>query len=145
MNGVSFNDKWGINISEFGFTQVPFALLANSDLTVQERFVLVLLMSYGKKCIAKTSTLSSVLGHTERAISKNIDGLVQKGYVNRYYEEAYYNGVKRKFRVLDTSNVKAKLNEFIASSNLLDFLTKVKQLRKKKRPPTTNTASNLRL
>ncbi len=72
-------------ISKVQFIQIPFAVLADKDLTSSEKLLYGLIKSYAKQtnyCFATNQHLGNMLGFAKSTVSSLISGLQEKGYIS---------------------------------------------------------------
>lgn len=123
----SFDERFGAEVADYGFAQVPYLMMIHPELSPTEKALLVLLMGYGPVCYCKTITLAGNLGVSARYIQDVLINLEKKGWIRKFWSRDRVGPNKRKIRVIDWNPAKEKLAEFERSENLLRYLTKVKR------------------
>jgi DNA-binding MarR family transcriptional regulator len=103
-----FEDKWGPDISDLGFVQVPKALLL-SDLTPNEKTLISILLTFGDLVFPGNRTLSQAMHISTRQISEHLHNLEAKGWITR--KNINRNGVHRRY--INLTPVKKKLQDLI--------------------------------
>lgn len=128
-----FSEVWGKEVEDYGFLQVPVALLAYPHLEISEKLCLLQIMSYGHLCWTKTRAIAIRMGVSETRVQQIVRELIKKGFLLRYVSEIpLRSGIKRKIRIFDWKPAIAKIKSWTNEPEVLTFLTKSKHFNKKK-------------
>jgi len=133
----TFEERWGEELAELGYSQMPWALLRvpESQLKTAEKLALIVIISSGIMCYQRTSTIAQQLGVGERQAQAILAELKKKGWIDRVYRDEGH----RRIRILDWTPAKKKLFDFCLSEEGLTLLTKCKHIGKKKSVSGRNT------
>lgn len=110
MKKEKFSERWGGDISDQGFVQVPISLIVDNELNIAEKQFMTVLMMFGDKIFPSDGKLAEITGLSRRMVGNYLKKLEDKGWISRRVSRK--NGTAKRYIDLYTGT-KKKLEDKI--------------------------------
>jgi len=115
MKKEKFSERWGGDISDQGFVQVPITLIVDNELNIAEKQFMTVLMMFGDKIFPSDGKLAEITGLSRRMVGNYLKKLEDKGWIKRRVSRK--NGMAKRYIDLYTGT-KKKLEDKLKDGTL---------------------------